>query len=99
MFSVVWSKSRIYCLLSEAPELAGMSSQQSCSASLLAVFGGALFLFLASPAVADLQDPLHGYCAGVGQCVDNGTNSPTSTNPPSNFGFTISPGPQTGDLR
>ena len=41
-------------------------------------------------------DPLHGYCAGVGQCVDNGSNSPTSTNPPSNFGFTISPGPATG---
>jgi hypothetical protein len=42
------------------------------------------------------MDPLHGYCA-VG-CIDNGTNSPTSQNPPVNFGFTISPGPQTGDL-
>src|ERR1700675_4345316 len=45
-----------------------------------------------------LIDPLHGFCAGAGQCVDNGNNSPTSTNPPSNFGFTVSPGPQTGDL-
>jgi len=76
-----------------------MSSQQSCSVSLLAVVGGALVLFLSNPAVADIEDPIHGYCAGAGQCVDNGTNSPTSTNPPSNFGFTISPGPQTGDLR
>lgn len=46
---------------------------------------------------ADLvDDPLHGYCA-VG-CIDNGTNSPTNQDPPTNFGFTISPGPATGDL-
>src|SRR5215469_9348469 len=50
---------------------------------------------LSAPAVAD---PLHGYCSGAGQCVDNGTNSPTSNNPPTNFGFTVSPGPQTGDF-
>jgi hypothetical protein len=50
---------------------------------------------LSAPAVAD---PLHGYCSGAGQCVDNGTNSPTSTNPPANFGFTVSPGPKSGDL-
>ena len=43
-----------------------------------------------------LDDPLHGYCS-VG-CVDNGTNSPTTQNPISGFGFTISPGPQTGNL-
>jgi hypothetical protein len=42
------------------------------------------------------MDPLHGYCA-VG-CIDNSTNSPTSQNPPTNFGFTISPGPASGDL-
>src|SRR5215472_10601250 len=46
------------------------------------------------PAKADLLDPLHGYCA-VG-CIDNGTNSPTSQNPPVNFGFTVSPGPASG---
>ena len=51
----------------------------------------------ANPAVANVED-LQGYCAGAGQCIDNGTNSPTNTNPPSNFGFTISPRPQTGDL-
>ncbi len=45
-----------------------------------------------------LDDPLHGYCAGVNQCIDNGTNSPTSTNPPGDFGFTVSPGPASGDL-
>jgi hypothetical protein len=39
---------------------------------------------------------LHGYCAGVGQCVDNGTNSPTDLNGPLNFGFTSSPGGETG---
>jgi hypothetical protein len=44
------------------------------------------------------DDPLHGYCGGVGQCIDNGTNSPTSNNPPTNFGFTVSPSSQTGDL-
>jgi len=42
------------------------------------------------------DDPLHGYCAGVGQCIDNGTNSPTSNNPPVDFGFTVSPGPASG---
>jgi hypothetical protein len=51
--------------------------------------GAALFV-LTSPAFADL----HGYCA-VG-CIDNGTNSPTSQNPPANFGFTVSPGPASG---
>lgn len=49
----------------------------------------------AGPALAG---PLHGYCDDVGQCVDNGTNSPTTTNPPTGFGFTISSGPTSGDL-
>lgn len=57
-----------------------------------------LGLILASPgpAHATTTDPLHGYCAGAGQCVDNGTNSPTTNNPPSQFGFTVSPGPASG---
>jgi len=42
-----------------------------------------------------VDDPLHGFCWGGAACTDNGTNTPTSTNPP-NFGFWISPGPQTG---
>jgi hypothetical protein len=65
----------------------------------LAVHVGALSLVLLSaPALADTvtDDPLHGYCAGAGQCVDNGTNSPTTNNPPINFGFTVSPGPASG---
>ena len=45
-----------------------------------------------------VPDPLHGYCQGAGQCVDNGTNSP-STGTPINFGFTVSPvGPTTGSF-
>ena len=64
----------------------------------LAVLGSALSLaMLGGAAFADivpLDDPLHGYCA-VG-CIDNGTNSPTTQNPPVNFGFTVSPGPASG---
>jgi hypothetical protein len=43
-------------------------------------------------------DPLHGQCngTGTGTCSDNGTNTPLGNS--STFGFTISPGPQTGDL-
>ena len=45
------------------------------------------------------DDPLHAFCWGATPvCLDNGTVTPTSTNPP-NFGFTVSPGPQTGDFR
>jgi hypothetical protein len=51
------------------------------------------------PTTTPAMDPLHGYCAGAGQCVDNSVNSPTTNNPPVDFGFTISPsGPATGDL-
>jgi hypothetical protein len=66
--------------------------------SQLAVYVGALSLvMLSAPAFAQTtDDPLHGYCGGAGQCADNGTNSPTSNNPPLNFGFTISPGPASG---
>jgi len=59
------------------------------------VGAGALFALVPT---AGYADTLHGYCAGVGQCVDNGTNSPTTNNPPVNFGFTTSPGPATGAL-
>jgi hypothetical protein len=45
------------------------------------------------------DDPLHGYCAPPAtQCIDLGSNSPTSINPPSNFGFTVNTGPLTGTL-
>ena len=44
-------------------------------------------------------DPLHGQCngTGTGTCSDNGTNTPLGNS--TGFGFTISPGPQTGDLQ
>src|SRR5215471_15415228 len=43
-------------------------------------------------------DALHGQCngSGTGTCSDNGTNTPLGNS--TTFGFTISPGPQTGDL-
>ena len=43
-----------------------------------------------------IEDPLHVFCAAG--CADNGTNTPITSNPPVNFGFTVSPGPQTGVL-
>jgi hypothetical protein len=63
----------------------------SALAGALAIAGG-----MAMPGSAHAT--LHGFCAGAGQCVDNGTNSPTSSDPPVNFGFTTSPGPTSGDL-
>ena len=66
-------------------------------ASLLSALVGAGALFALVP-TGGYADTLHGYCAGVGQCIDNGTNSPTTNNPPVNFGFTTSPGPATGSL-
>jgi hypothetical protein len=62
-----------------------------CVASAVAVS-------LLGSASALSADSLHGYCAGTGQCVDNGTNSPTSINPPSDFGFTVASGPTSGDF-
>ena len=45
-----------------------------------------------------VDDPLHGFCYGTTPaCIDNGTNTPTSTNNPS-FGFFVTPDPQVGDL-
>ena len=41
-------------------------------------------------------DALHGFCYGTTPaCSDNGTNTPTATNPPS-FGFWASSGPDSG---
>jgi PEP-CTERM motif len=59
-----------------------------------AIAGGSLLVAFSSPAAATL----HGYCAPPAQCIDNGTNSPTTLNPASQFGFTTSPGPSSGDL-
>ena len=68
------------------------------STSLLSALVGAVALFGLVPTVgyADIiDDPLHGFCTG---CNDNGTVTPIPTNPPSNFTFTASPGPQTGEM-
>jgi hypothetical protein len=45
-----------------------------------------------------IDDPLHGQCngSGGGACIDNGTNTPLGNS--TSFSFSISPGPQTGDL-
>ena len=60
---------------------------------ILAVIG----LALASGG-AVWADAMHGQCNGTGSgtCIDNGTNTPLGNS--TTFGFTISPGPQTGDL-
>jgi hypothetical protein len=44
-----------------------------------------------------IDDPLYGYCSSKG-CIDNGTNSPTSQNPITGFGFTTTTTAKTGDL-
>ena len=49
-------------------------------------------------AVSCWADAMHGYCGGSSQCLDNNTNSPTTNNPPTDFGFTINKG-GTGNLR
>jgi len=47
---------------------------------------------LTDPLLVD--DPLHGFCWGNSSCSDNGTLTPVDRNP--QFGFSISPGPNTG---
>jgi hypothetical protein len=60
---------------------------------LIPILGGlVLALACGGPVWADA---LHGQCNGS-PCVDNGTNTPLGTS--TTFGFTISPGPQTGNL-
>ncbi len=64
---------------------------------LCAAAAAALLAMTALPASADA---LHGFCGGAGvasSCTDNGTNTPTSANPPA-FGFWLSSGPATGDF-
>jgi hypothetical protein len=62
---------------------------------LISGFTGIGFAVSSAHAVA-----LHGFCNGTqpaGACVDNGTNVPLGNNS-SNFGFSISSGPRTGEL-
>ena len=49
------------------------------------------------PTYDPTQDPLHGFCyGGSAACYSNGKVTPDPTDPPK-FGFTIAPGPQTGN--
>jgi len=56
---------------------------------------GVVFLAPSGASAQILLDPLHGYFPGFS---DNGTNTPTTSNPLTNFGFTVSPGPNSGDF-
>jgi hypothetical protein len=47
-------------------------------------------------AAASHGSALHAFCYGTSSCSDNGTVTPTNTDPPQ-FGFSISSGPTTGD--
>lgn len=67
--------------------------------ALSAVVAGCIGLATSS-ARAGTIDPLHGFCNGTmpaGACADNGHNTPLGSNS-TDFGFSISPGPQTGDF-
>jgi hypothetical protein len=61
------------------------------------------FWALAGPVIADEIDPLHGMiCTGAGtgcsNAADNGSFTPLPAGQIANFGFSISPGPATGNL-
>jgi len=62
-------------------------------------FAGALGLAAPIASADIIPDPLHGFCngSGAGTCIDNGTNTPLGNS--TTFGFSITPGPQTGDVR
>jgi hypothetical protein len=93
------SKTNSSAVLTGAAALAAVTTTRSKLGLVALATAGAITLGAPGAfAVTVTTDPLHGYCAGAGQCIDNGTNSPTTNNPPVNFGFTISPGPQTGTL-
>jgi len=75
-------------------------SVRAGSLRVLVTAAATILLALASqPASAIvIDDPLHGQCngSGGGACIDNGTNTPLGNS--TSFSFSISPGPQTGDL-
>lgn len=75
-----------------------MKITRKLSGTTALVIGGVLaFAVMSRTASAQvaLDDPLHGTC--IPACIDNGTNSPTNSNP-TTFGFTVSPGPASGDF-
>lgn len=70
--------------------LLGRDKLQHVAALLI---GGALTLTVMNQTAS--ADTLHGFCWGGSTCTDNGTNTPTSINPPK-FGFNGSGGDVTG---
>ena len=80
-----------------------MKSIKHAWRSLAMVGTVAALALTASPAFASKPPPdanpptLHGFCALGDICTDNGTNTPTSVNPPV-FGFASSGGSATGTL-
>lgn len=75
-------------------------SKLSLATPIGALVGGLSLALFSVPAAATL----HGYCESSPPtmpsttCVDNGTNSPTSFNPPVAFGFTSEGNKLSGDL-
>src|SRR5881227_3322102 len=66
----------------------------------LALLAAAAFVAVSTPAFAapDVNPPtLHGFCSLGNVCTDNGTNTPTSVNPPT-FGFATSGASDSGTL-
>lgn len=83
----------------DKPKANAMKS--TCLRSAVCLAGGVISLSVPSLGhAATLDDPLHGYffVDGVFQSPDNGTVTPLTTNPPTNFGFYVSPAAQTGTL-
>lgn len=71
----------------------------SFSSKRIGALAGGISLAMSATPAAFADTPLHGYCApATTECIDNGVNSPTTVNPPSKFGFTVSSGPTSGDL-
>jgi PEP-CTERM motif len=81
-------------ILSSALPSASSLRKLPSFASIGVIVGGIFLPLFSAPAAAQL----YGYCAGSLECVDNGVNSPTTTNPPAQFGFTAYYNGASGDL-
>jgi hypothetical protein len=74
-----------------------MKSFKFMARALALVAAPAAVALTATPAFAVNPPTLHGFCATANPCADNGTNTPTSVNPPI-FGFTAGGHSATGDV-
>lgn len=80
---------------------AGIAERLDSEVRVHRLLAGAVLIYVAISAASaargdEIIDPLHGYIGN--NATDNGTNTPISVNPPTNIGFTVSPGPATGDF-